>query len=212
MHVNNTDKHIAPPFLEVQISYSILNFMLGYVVVYLFRDDNSWYQCQSTNNGSGPQTTWTLFNVIHDCKTNVQFNTACLPKPYCSHQSLTRQAIHVERNTESCPRNHSCIGKAIRITYSEYVFAALGTLHVMRTGNTVVWDLSGCTICFHIISQTARFLKRKKKKKLLGIKCVFWFSVQLFSETYFIPRRSERQMTASLYCSSYEVPVIIVWL
>ena len=41
--VNNTDTHIAPPFLEVEISSSILNIRLSYVVVNLFSDDNSWY-------------------------------------------------------------------------------------------------------------------------------------------------------------------------
>jgi hypothetical protein len=41
--MNNTDIHIAPPFLEDEISYSISNFRLSYVVVNLFSDDNSWY-------------------------------------------------------------------------------------------------------------------------------------------------------------------------
>jgi hypothetical protein len=52
--MNNTDTHIAPPFLEVEFSYSILNIRLSYIVVNLFSDDNSWYHWQSTHNGFGP--------------------------------------------------------------------------------------------------------------------------------------------------------------
>jgi hypothetical protein len=46
--------------------------------------------------------------------------------------SLTRQAMYVERNIEERPRNHSCRGKAISITYCEGVFVALVIQHVKR--------------------------------------------------------------------------------
>jgi hypothetical protein len=42
--------------------------------------------------------------------------------------------------------------------------------------------LPGCTIFFRIISETARF----SGKTLLDTKCVFWFSLQLSSETFLI--------------------------
>ena len=47
-------------------------------------------------------------------------------------------------------------------------------------------------------------------KKLLNIKCVFWFSLQLLSKTFLILRRTERGMIISVYRSSCKVPVIIV--
>jgi hypothetical protein len=34
----------------------------------------------------------------------------------------------------------------------------------------------------------------RQKKKLLNIKCVFWFSLQLLSETFLILRRTEREI------------------
>jgi hypothetical protein len=54
----------------------------------------------------------------------------------------------------------------------------------------VIYDLSGCTTFFYIISQTARL----RWKKLLNIKCVFRFSLQMLSETFHILRRIRRDI------------------
>jgi hypothetical protein len=60
-------------------------------------------------------------------------------------------------------------------------------------------DLSGSTIFFHIII---------KLQKLLNIKCVFRFSLQLFSEIYLILRRIQHDINLSRpFC---KVPVILV--
>ena len=47
-------------------------------------------------------------------------------------------------------------------------------------------------------------------KKLLNTKCVFWFSLQLLSETFLILRRTERDITINAHRSSCKVPVIVV--
>jgi len=42
-------------------------------------------------------------------------------------------------------------------------------------------------------------------QKLLNTKCVFWFSLQLLSETFLILRRIDRDMIKNVYWSSSEV-------
>ena len=68
--------------------------------------------------------------------------------------------MHVYRNIEARSCNHCCSGKAWSITYSECVFVALGAQHAHYY--TVICRLSGCTILLQTVSQTARFLEKRK--------------------------------------------------
>ena len=99
----------------------------------------------------------------------------------------TRQAMHIQRNTEVHSCKHRCCGKAISITYSEFVLITFAIQHEICMHHIVTCGLSGSTIFFHIISQTVLF----SKKKLLNVKCVFRFSLQMLSETLLILRRTK---------------------
>jgi hypothetical protein len=46
-------------------------------------------------------------------------------------------------------------------------------------------------------------------KKSLNIKCVFWFSVQLLSETFLFLRRIQRDITINVHRSSCKVPLLL---
>jgi len=59
----------------------------------------------------------------------------------------------------------------------------------------------------HLINNT---IFEKKTKKSLNIKCVFWFSLPLLSETLIILRRTERHVTKNVNRSSCKMPVILV--
>jgi hypothetical protein len=48
------------------------------------------------------------------------------------------------------------------------------------------------------------------KKMSLNTNCVFWFSLQLLSETFLILRRTERDVIKNVYRSACKVPVIVV--
>jgi len=69
--------------------------------------------------------------------------------------ACARQAMHVQRNTETRSCNHCCSGKAISIAYSECVSVALVIQHEMRTRHIVICGLLRSAEFFHIISQKA---------------------------------------------------------
>jgi hypothetical protein len=48
------------------------------------------------------------------------------------------------------------------------------------------------------------------KKILLNIKPVFWFSLQLLSETFLIPRKIQRDFIINVHRSSRKLPIILV--
>jgi hypothetical protein len=65
---------------------------------------------------------------------------------------LTRQAMRVWRNIEASLCNQFGSGKAITITYSEYVFVDLGIEHTTHMRHIVSCDLPGYAIFLYIIS------------------------------------------------------------
>jgi len=65
--------------------------------------------------------------------------------------------MYVSRNNEVHLSNHCCSRREINIAYSEGVFVASGIQHAMCTLHTIICDLSGSTIFFHIISSMAQF-------------------------------------------------------
>ena len=49
-----------------------------------------------------------------------------------------------------------------------------------------------------------------RKKMLLNIKCVFWFSLQLLFETFLILRIIQRDIVINVKMSSCKVPVVLI--
>ena len=56
--------------------------------------------------------------------------------------------------------------------------------HALHMRSIVICGLFGCTLFFHIISLTARFFLGVEK--VLIVKRVVWFSLQLLSKTFLI--------------------------
>jgi hypothetical protein len=86
------------------------------------------------------------------------------------------------------------------------VTVALVIQHATRMRNTVIIDLSGCTIFLHLISQTARFFLIKFIEHKTR---AFIFYTTLF-ETFLILRRTERDMIKNVNNTSRKVLVILV--
>jgi len=78
----------------------------------------------------------------------------------------------------------------------------------MRMRHIAIRGLSDSTIFFpHYLINGTIF----EKKKLLNTKHVFWFSLQLVSETFLILRTNEWDMIKKMYnLSSRKVPAILV--
>ena len=53
-----------------------------------------------------------------------------------------------KRNVDARSFNHCCSEKTISISYSEFVFVALGFQHAMLMRHIFMCDLSGCTVFF----------------------------------------------------------------
>jgi hypothetical protein len=102
-----------------------------------------------------------------------------------------RQSTY-KRNIEARSRNHCCHGKEINITYSEYVFVALDIQHVNLMRRIILSSVA----CLVVPYFSALSHKRNdfRKKKLLNMKGVFWYSLQFLCEEFLILRRIERDM------------------
>jgi len=108
-------------------------------------------------------------------------------------------------NIQELSRNHFCSGKAISVTYSKCVFGALCVQHAIRMRHIAICGLSASTSFFHMSHKRHDF----RKHILLIIKCVFWFSIQLLSETFLILWRTKRDVIKNVYWYSCKAPVFI---
>jgi len=87
-------------------------------------------------------------------------------------------------------------------------FIALGTPKAVRMRHIDIFGLPGSTLIYSKFSHQNK--ARFSETKLLNVKCVFRFSLQILSETFFIVRRTERDMIKNVYRSACDVPVILI--
>ena len=100
--------------------------------------------------------------------------------------------------------NHCCSGKAVSVTYSKCVSVALVTS--MQCASSVLychpWSIWLYHIFPHYVINGTIF-----ERNLFNTKCVFWYSLQLLSEIFIIPRRILRNIITNVHTSSCKVPV-----
>jgi hypothetical protein len=77
---------------------------------------------------------------------------------------------------EARSRNHCCRRKALSITYFHCVSAASVIQHVLRMRHIVLSPVACLPLPYFA---TLSHKRHDFRKKLLNIKCVFWFSIQL---------------------------------
>ena len=91
--------------------------------------------------------------------------------------------MYIERKTEARSCKHCCSGRAISITYSECVSAALGIQQAMHM-RIAICGLPHSTTFFHIVSKMARALDKNFMEHKM---CVHIFSTNV-SKTFLIIR------------------------
>ena len=122
-----------------------------------------------------------------------------------SVQTQTKWAMYVWRNIEVRSSKHCCSGEIINITYCESICSLRYPACCALAPCYRLWPVHLYKIFPHYLINGTII-----GKKLLNIKCVFWFSLQLLSETFLIPRRTEWDVTKNIYWPSCKVPVIRV--
>jgi len=95
------------------------------------------------------------------------------------------------------------------ITYSEYVFVALGIQDAKRMHHIIICGLPRSATFSHIMSLTARFEKKKSYwTQNVGFDFLYNFCLKIF----FILRRNKRDTITNVHRSPCKVPVILVGL
>ena len=118
-----------------------------------------------------------------------------------------RSEIYILDNTEARSRNHCCHRLTVSITNSECVSVASVIQYAVCMRRIILSIcLSVCTTFFHIIWKRARF---SKKKKFIGHKICFLFSLKLSSEAFPILRRTERDTIPSAHRSLCKVALFL---
>ena len=130
--------------------------------------------------------------------------------------------MYVQRNTEARSRNHCCRGKAI------FMCVRARTLVRVPWSVGVCMGVRACSLTYpecnamrHTVTSfeaplavpyfpTLSHKWHDFRKKLLDIKCVFRFSLQLLSKSFLILRRIWRDTVINVRTSSCKVPVILV--
>ena len=127
--------------------------------------------------------------------------------------NVTWQPMYGQRNNKARSRNHCCREKSISITYlcvclrsREYVWVT-GRVHA-RACLRVALIIQHATRKRHIVTSFVAPLAPTHfsislnstifGKKLLNIKCVFWFSLQRLSKTFLILRRIQRDIVINV--------------
>jgi hypothetical protein len=133
--------------------------------------------------------------------------------PGQADQKLVGYTVYVKCNTEVRSCNHCWCGKQ-QILHILCVWACVcvcvcGLSYPARKAHApcyiILCELSVCIIFFHSISWTARSSKKK-----YWTWSVFWFFLQILSETFLILRRTKRDIIINVHRSSCKVP-LFVW-
>jgi len=123
------------------------------------------------------------------CVCSLRYLTCTKHAPYLNLRCSIPKCLNSKRRWRSVKHN-SCVWRTFTSFYAPYCH---------------LWPAPLYNIFPHYLTKVTIFEKKK-----LNTKCVFWYSLQLLSETFPILRRTERDVNRNVYRSSWKVPVIVV--
>jgi hypothetical protein len=100
---------------------------------------------------------------------------------------MRRKTKYVPRKIGARSCNHFCSGKAVSITYSEWVSVALVIQHLMHMCRLVLSSVACPTVQYF---STLSHKRHDFRKKILNLNCVFRFYLQHLFEIFFILKRT----------------------
>jgi hypothetical protein len=137
-------------------------------------------------------------------KRSVRFGTTTTKQ---RRKSVKERHCTYKCNSEARSHNHSCRGKARSMTYSTCVPVGLAIQHKKRMRVIILSSVACLTVPYF---STLFHKLRDFRKKVLNIKCEFWFSLKPLSEKILILRRIQRNSVIRVHRSSCKVAVILV--
>ena len=108
-----------------------------------------------------------------------------------------------KRNIEARSYNHCCSRKAVSMTFWVCVCSRSYTA---CNAHAPYCHLRPYRL-YHVFPNYLINGTIFEKKKILGVKCRFWFSVQFLSETFLVLRRIQQNMIKNVYWSSRNLPL-----
>jgi hypothetical protein len=112
--------------------------------------------------------------------------------------------MYVQHSIEAWSCNHCCSGKTLSITYSESCSLTYAACNVNRPYCDLVPAQLYDILPYYLINGMIF-----GKKKLLNMKCLFWFSLQRLSEVFLILRTIQRHIIINLHRFSCKVPIFL---
>ena len=131
----------------------------------------------------GVNKKWTDFEISNVKRIRYFFGYL-----YITIVNITAQAMYVTLGGVCAAMLFG--GKGIIFTSTEGVFIALVIQQAIRAFVIMILQFAPLYSMFHNISQSARFTKYN----LLNLKCVFWLSLHIYSGTFLILRRLDRDI------------------
>ena len=195
LHIHSARTLNIRAFHNLSLNFAVTNWITSAVTERDGRIRNRdirgcWHKLLGTGNTS------TRATVISRGRMTSPTGTAKLTQLYWVVQCQTRQTMYVEHNTEVRSFHQFCCGQAtsIKIFLVFLCILALVMWHAKRMRHIIL--ISGVCPALPYFSTLSHKRHDFREKKILNLKCVFWYSLNFFVKNFsFLEQFSNVQCT-----------------